>query len=61
MGEPETQRREFFDALARMAQQAKDQRRAELERLAKQGGLSEDQKTELRALLAARAQVTPAA
>ncbi|BBD79072.1 DNA primase [Aerosticca soli] len=61
VGEPETQRREFFDALARMAQQAKDQRRAELEHLAKQGGLSEDQKTELRALLAARAQVTPAA
>jgi DNA primase len=55
VGEPETQRLEFFDALARMEQQIIDQRRDELVAKSREGTLSGAEKTELRELLAARA------
>jgi DNA primase len=55
VGEPETQRTEFFDALLRMEQQIVDQRREELVAKNREGALNSAEKTELRELLAARA------
>ncbi|QAU24947.1 DNA primase [Dyella sp. M7H15-1] len=55
VGEPETQRTEFFDALHRMELQIIDQRRAELVAKNREGALSNVEKAELRELLAARA------
>jgi DNA primase len=55
VGEPETQRMEFFDALQRMEQQIVDQRREELVAKNREGTLSSAEKAELRELLAARA------
>lgn len=55
VGEPETQRIEFFDALARMQQQAIDQRRDALVAKNREGTLTSAEKAELRELLAARA------
>ncbi|WP_049623660.1 DNA primase [Frateuria defendens] len=54
VGEPETQRVEFFDALARMVQQAIDQRRDALTAKSRTGPLDSAEKAELRELLAAR-------
>ncbi len=56
-GEPELQRVEFFDALARMAQQAVDQRRDFLVAKSREGALDGAEKAELRELLAARVPV----
>jgi DNA primase len=55
VGEPEIQRIEFFDALARMQQQAIDQRRHALVAKNSDGTLTSAEKAELRELLAARA------
>jgi DNA primase len=55
VGEPEVQRTEFFDALARMDDQATTQRRATLTAKSRTSTLDSAEKTELRALLAARA------
>ena len=53
VGEPEMQRTEFFDALAKMEREALIQRKAEL--MAKERSqLSDEEKTELRDLLAIR-------
>ncbi|MGA0587175.1 DNA primase [Dyella sp. KRB-257] len=54
VGEPETQRVEFFEALARMEQQAVAQRRDALVAKSREGALSDAEKTELRELLAAK-------
>ncbi len=54
VGEPETQRAEFFDALTRMEQQAVIQRRDSLTAKSREGTLSSAEKAELRELLAAR-------
>lgn len=54
VGEPEVQRVEFFDALARMEKQAIDQRRDTLVAKNREGALSSAEKAELRELLAAR-------
>jgi DNA primase len=55
VGEPETQGTEFFDALARMDDQATTQRRDALTAKSREGALDSAEKTELRELLAARA------
>jgi DNA primase len=55
VGEPETQRAEFLDALARMEQQAVIQRRDWLTAKSREGTLEPAEKAELRELLAARA------
>ena len=55
VGELETQGTEFFDALARMEQQAVDQRRDALVAKNREGTLDSAEKAELRELLAARA------
>jgi DNA primase len=55
VGEPETQRIEFFDALLRMEKQAIDQRRDALVAKNREGSLTGAEKAELRELLAARA------
>ncbi|AND70018.1 DNA primase [Dyella thiooxydans] len=54
VGEPEAQRIEFLDALSRMEQQAVAQRRDALVAKSRDGGLTDAEKTELRALLAAK-------
>jgi len=54
VGEPETQRAEFFDALRRMEEQAVIQRRDWLTAKSREGTLDNAEKTELRELLAAR-------
>ncbi|AHX14869.1 DNA primase [Dyella jiangningensis] len=54
VGEPESQRAEFFDALARMEEQAIVQRRDWLTAKSREGTLDNAEKTELRELLAAR-------
>ena len=54
VGEPETQRAEFFDALRRMEEQAVIQRRDWLTAKSREGTLNNAEKTELRELLAAR-------
>ncbi len=54
VGEPEIQRVEFFDALARMDEQATSLRRAELTAKHRDGTLEPAEKAELRVLLAAR-------
>jgi DNA primase len=56
VGEPETQRIEFFDALQRMEQQAIEQRREWLIARSREGALDSAEKAELRELLAARVQ-----
>jgi len=61
VGEPEIQRVEFFDALARMEKQAVDQRRDALVAKNREGTLSSAEKAELRELLAARAPTPTAA
>ena len=53
VGEPELQRTEFFDALARMEAQAITQRRAALTAKSREGTLDSAEKAELRELLAA--------
>ncbi|MDE2157206.1 MAG: DNA primase [Xanthomonadaceae bacterium] len=55
VGEPENQRTEFFDALARMDDQATSQRRDVLTAKSRAGPLDDAEKAELRELLAARA------
>jgi DNA primase len=62
VGEPEAQRAEFFDALARMDDQATTQRRDTLTAKSRTGTLDSAEKAELRELLAARVRppVTPA-
>jgi DNA primase len=62
VGEPEAQRVEFFDALARMEDQAITQRRDALTAKSRDGKLDSAENAELRELLAARARppVTPA-
>ena len=57
VGEPEIQRIEFFDALTKMQDQARDQRRAALVVKNREGTLDGAEKAELRELLAARAPV----
>jgi len=59
VGEPETQRVEFLEALARMEEQAVALRREALHAKMRAGALDEAEKAELRELLAAR--VRPAA
>ncbi len=54
VGEPDAQRTEFFDALAKMEQQAITQRRDALVTKNREGTLSDVEKAELRELLAAR-------
>ncbi len=54
VGEPEAQQVEFFEALARMEQQAVAQRRDALVAKSREGALSDAEKTELRELLAAK-------
>ncbi|MBU6248160.1 MAG: DNA primase [Xanthomonadaceae bacterium] len=54
VGEPEAQRIEFLDALARMEQQAVAQRRDALVAKSRDGGLSDAEKAELRELFAAK-------
>ena len=54
VGELESQRTEFFDALARMEDQAVTQRRDALTAKSREGALDSAEKTELRELLAAR-------
>ncbi|SFR92809.1 DNA primase [Dyella sp. OK004] len=56
VGEPETQRVEFFDALQRMEQQVIEQRRTLLTTKSREGALDSAEKAELRELLAARVQ-----
>ncbi|HEX5306104.1 MAG TPA: DNA primase [Dyella sp.] len=60
VGEPETQRVEFFEALARMEQQAVAQRRDALVAKSREGALSDADKAELRELLAAKRPPTAA-
>jgi DNA primase len=62
VGEPELQRIEFFEALARMEEQAITLRREALHAKMSQGPLDSAEKAELRELLAARGRppVTPA-
>ncbi|RCS29284.1 DNA primase [Rhodanobacter denitrificans] len=55
VGEPEAQRSEFFDALARMEDQAYTQRRDALTAKSRESRLDSAEKAELRELLAARA------
>ena len=55
VGEPEAQAMEFFDALARMGDQATTQRRDTLLDKSRSGALDSAEKAELRELLAARA------
>jgi DNA primase len=55
VGELESQRTEFFDALARMEDQAITQRRDALTAKSREGALDSAEKAELRELLAARA------
>jgi DNA primase len=55
VGEPEIQQIEFFDALARMEDQAVTQRREALTSKSREGVLDSAEKAELRELLAARA------
>jgi DNA primase len=55
VGEPEAQAMEFFDALARMDDQATTQRRDVLLEKSRRGALDSAEKAELRELLAARA------
>ncbi|MFC5436255.1 DNA primase [Rhodanobacter umsongensis] len=55
VGEPEIQQIEFFDALARMEDQAITQRRDALTSKSREGALDSAEKAELRELLAARA------
>jgi DNA primase len=55
VGEPESQRTEFFDALARMEDQAITQRRDALTAKSRENKLDSAEKSELRELLAARA------
>jgi DNA primase len=55
VGEPESQRIEFFDALVKMEQQAITQRRDALVAKNREGTLTDAEKAELRELLAARA------
>jgi DNA primase len=55
VGEPEIQQIEFFDALARMEDQAITQRRDALTSKSREGVLDSAEKAELRELLAARA------
>ena len=55
VGEPESQRTEFFDALARMEDQAITQRRDALTAKSRENKLDSAEKAELRELLAARA------
>ncbi len=54
VGDAEAQRTEFFEALRRMEEQAITLRRAALHAKMSHGPLADDEKTELRALLAAR-------
>ena len=54
VGEPESQRIEFFDALARMELQAISQRRDALVAKSREGRLDDAEKAELRELLAAK-------
>lgn len=54
VGEPETQREEFLDALARMDEQATTLRREALTARHREGTLTSAEKAELRELLAAR-------
>ncbi|MEY2116617.1 MULTISPECIES: DNA primase [Rhodanobacter] len=54
VGEPEAQRSEFFDALARMEDQAATQRRDALTAKSRESTLDPAEKAELRELLAAR-------
>ena len=54
VGEPDAQRIEFFDALAKMEQQTITQRRDALVTKNREGTLSDAEKAELRELLAAR-------
>jgi DNA primase len=54
VGEPETQREEFLDALARMEDQATALRREALTTRHREGTLTSAEKAELRELLAAR-------
>ena len=54
VGEPEAQRAEFFDALARMDDHATTQRRDTLTAKSREGTLDSAEKAELRELLAAR-------
>jgi DNA primase len=61
VGEPDIQRIEFFDALAKMEQQAITQRRDALVSKSREGTLSDAEKAELRELLAARAPAPTAA
>lgn len=61
VGEPEAQQVEFFEALARMEQQAVAQRRDALVAKSREGALSDAEKTELRELLAAKRVPTAAA
>ncbi len=56
VGEPETQRVEFMEALARMEEQTVALRREALHAKMRQGTLDEAEKAELRQLLAARVQ-----
>ncbi len=56
VGEPEAQAAEFFDALQRMEDQAITQRRDALTAKSREGALDSAEKSELRELLAARAQ-----
>ncbi|MGN6227981.1 MAG: DNA primase [Dyella sp.] len=61
VGEPEAQQVEFFEALARMEQQAVAQRRDALVAKSRESALSDAEKTELRELLAAKRVPTAAA
>lgn len=61
VGEPETQRIEFFDALTRMEQQATALRRVALQIKMSHGPLDNAEKAELRELLAALVQRAPSA
>jgi DNA primase len=61
VGEPEAQRTEFFDALARMEQQATSQRRDALVAKSREGALDSAEKAELRELFAAKHAPTAAA
>jgi DNA primase len=61
VGEPEAQQVEFFEALARMEQQAVAQRRDALVAKSREGALSDADKAELRELLAAKRVPTAAA
>jgi DNA primase len=60
VGEAETQRREFFDALLHMEQQAVVQRRDELTAKSRQGPLDSAEKAELRELIGVRVRLSQA-